>query len=360
MAQSYYLEYAQKYFPGLVTSIVERINEKNATSLNYMYRDLLTPTYSVDGKWASILAEYTRVAADVVALDSELPLKSRDTLEVVSGEIPKMGMKLYLTETQIKKIDSMIAQNVDINLIVDNIFQDTPRCIEGIYERIEDIFLSQLSTGVGLNSRNNGTGVRIDVGFRTENKFGVAKEWAGNADTATPMSDLQKVFDKAMQDNNTITDMWVDDTWLQAFYANKQVREQYAFNMNFVGSNIPTLDFEQASMVVRRKFGVTLHRVARKVKTEINGVKNNHSPWATGVCAFTCDEKLGSLIWTTVAEATRPVAGTEYQVADNFILMSKYSTNDPFREITSSQAMVVPILNNVDRIYLLDSTQVQA
>lgn len=75
---------------------------------------------------------------------------------------------------------------------------------------------------------------------------------------------------------------------------------------------------------------------------------------------FTCDEKLGSLVWTNTAEVTRRVAGVEYQVADEFILLSKYSKNDPLREFTSSQAMVVPIINNVDRIYTLDSKTIQA
>lgn len=72
---------------------------------------------------------------------------------------------------------------------------------------------------------------------------------------------------------------------------------------------------------------------------------------------FTCYDNLGDLFWTNVAEATRPVAGVTYQSADEYILASRYSTNDPLREFTSSQAMVVPILNNVDAIYSLDSTQ---
>ena len=66
------------------------------------------------------------------------------------------------------------------------------------------------------------------------------------------------------------------------------------------------------------------------------------------------------VLWTNTAETTRRVAGVEYQVADEFILLSKYSKNDPLREFTSSQAMVVPIINNVDRIYTLDSKTVQA
>lgn len=362
MNESLYFEYVKKYFPMLVMSIIERLNEKRTNQLPYLYKQLLTPDFSADGRWASILAEYNRVAADVVALDSELPLKSRDSLETASGEIPKLGMKLYLTEKQMKDIDSMIAQGLPINTILNKIFNDLPRCIEGIWERLEDIFLSEMSTGVGLSTRSNGTGVRIDVGYLTANKFGASVLWDGNSETATPLKDMQKVFDKALEDQNVITDIWMDDTALRGFYQSKEVREQFAFDNQVVvptGGNVPTLDFDKAGRILQTKWGVTLHRVARKVKTELNGVKNSHSPWQAGMVVFTCDENLGSLVWTNVAEATRPVGGVRYETADNFILLSKYSKNDPLREFTSSQAMVVPIINNVDRIYTLDSKTVQ-
>lgn len=358
MEKSLYFEAVQKYFPKLVISVVEKLNEKNQKALPYLYKSMLTPSYSADGRWASIIANYTRVAADVVALDSTLPLKSRDAIEKVSGDIPKMGMKVYLTEKQMKDIDAMIALNLPEQEILSKIFADTSRVIAGVQERIEDIFQSELSSGVGLAAHNDGLGIRLDMGYASDHKFGVTKVWSDSA--ATPISDLQKVFDKALDDGNLITDMWVDDTWLRAFYSNKEAREQFAFIQNFVGQNIPNLNYEQAAAVVAAKWGVTLHRVNRRIKTETNGVKTNHTAWANGVCAFTCDANVGKLVWTSCAEATRPVAGVTYQTAENFILVSKYSTNDPLREFTSSQAMVVPVLDNVDRIYIQDSTTVQA
>ena len=361
MEKSLYFEIVQKYFPQLVTSIVERLNEKRVNQLSYLFKERLIPTFSADGRWASVLAEYNRVAADVVALDSELPLKSRDAIETASGEIPKLGMKLYLTEKQMKDIDSMIAQGLPVNQILNKIFNDLPRCVEGIWERLEDMFLSGLSTGVALSTRNNGTGVRVNYNYLSGNKFGVAALWA-DKENATPLSDMQKVFDKALADQNVITDIWMDDTALRNFYASKEVREQYAFNNNVtVGAGtVPVLDFDKAGQVLQTKFGVTLHRVARTIKTELNGKKNSHTPWQQGMVVFTCDDMLGSLVWTNTAEATRPVGGVQYQSADDYILLSKYSKNDPLREFTSSQAMVVPIIDNVDRIYTMDSKEVQA
>lgn len=342
-----------------MTAIVERINEKRKP-LTYLYKEKLTTQFSLDGRWASILAEYTRVAADVVALDSELPLKSRDTLEMVTGNIPKLGMKLYLTEKQMKDVDAMIAQNVDLGIIVENIFSDTPRVIEGVWERIEDIFLSELSSGVGLSARSNGTGVRIDMNYPAANKFKVTALW-GTADS-TPLDDIQAVVDKAINDGNTIIDAYADDTALQLLYKNASVRSQYAFDQGVAvtgSTNVPVLDLTKLQAVFLTKWNIRLNRVSRSIKTEINGTKSNHSPWQTGTIAFVCDEILGSLVYTTVAEATRPVEGVTYQGADEYILVKKYSTTDPLREFTASEAMAIPVLNNVDRIYTIDTQTVQ-
>lgn len=147
--------------------------------------------------------------------------------------------------------------------------------------------------------------------------------------------------------------------------------------MNFVGDKIPALGFDQAKETIGKKWaGVTLHRVARQVKTELNGKKQNHTPWQAGMVVFTCNEKLGDLVWTDCVEASRPVAGVAYASVgntaatvlnganqsgvDEYILTSQYRENDPFREFTSSQAMAVPIISNVDQIYTLDTKTVQA
>lgn len=359
MEKSFYFDYVQKYFPQLVISVVERLNGQRVTRLPYLYRDLLTPRFTADTRWASVLAEYTRVAADVVSLGSELPLKSRDTIETAHGDIPKIGMKLALSEKEMKDIDAMLAQPnlFGINQVVQTMFADVPRVIEGVYERIEDLFLSELSTGVGLSTRNDGKGVRIDVGYYASNQFTSTAPWA-SATTVDIEKDIQQIFDKAIEDNNSVVRVFADDTALQAMYKNEKIRGLYAFDQGFSGAtaNIPVLDLNKLQTLFRTKWGVELQRVYRKTKTEINGKKQNHSAWKQGMMTFVCDTDLGTLVYTNCAEQSRPVAGVAYQVADDYILASRYSTNDPLQEITASQAMVVPIINNVDRIYTLDTT----
>ena len=303
-----------------------------------------------------------RVAADVVSLDSELPLKSRDAITTATGSIPKLGLKLYLTEKQMKDLDAMIATNTPSTQVLQKMFEDVPRVIEAIYERIEDIFLSEFSTGVGLSTRSNGTGVRIDVKYKTENQFAaLVATWAGNPDTATPIADIQQVYDKAEEDGNVISDLYLDDYALRALGKCKEMKEKYAFISDFSGNNIPALNFNKLQAVFQDEWNTTLHRpINRKVRTELNGVQATHTPWAQGRLVFACDGIVGDLVWTDVMEMTRPVPGVVYQTADEFILASQYAKNDPYREFTSSQAMVVPIISSVDRIYTLDPKTVSA
>ena len=354
-----YFEYAEKYFPQLVLSIVEKLND-SSRPMTYLYRDLLNRKYSADGKWSSILAHYTQVAADVVSLDSPLPLKARDTIEHVTGDIPKLGLKRYLTEKDIKDLQAMIAQGQPINRVLDRLYQDLPWAINAIYERLEDLFLSEFSTGVGLSTRSNGTGVRIDVGYKTANQFfAQTAVWSASA-TATPIDDIQKVVDQAEEDGNIITDVYLDDYALRNLYKCDQIKQRYAFLVDFVGSSIPALNYDKLGQVFQDEWNITIHRVRRKVRTEINGEQQAHSPWAEGRLVFACDDKVGDLVWTDVVEMTRPVRDVVYQTADEFILASQYAKNDPYREFTASQAMVVPVISNVDRIYTLDPKNVAA
>lgn len=362
MNKSLYFQLADKYVPQLVTSTVELLNGKDAETLPYLYQRMLRTVFSADGKWSSLVAKHTRVKADIVALDSELPLKSRDSIERLNGDIPKLGMKYYLSEKQMKDIDNMLANaSISERTIVEKIFEDVPHVVEGIYEELEDIFQSLLSSGIGLAHNNVGQGIRLDMGFYKENMFGVAALWSNTK--ADVIKDIDKVFKKAKKDGNRITDIYVDDTWLDAFENNEGVRSLYGFQQGYAGSAIvPVLDEEQAASVIRRKWKANLHLVDRRIIAEANGEREDFCAWANGVASFVCSDVVGDLVWTTCAEMApeRQVAGVTYQIANEFILVSEYSSNDPLREYTSSQAMVVPVLNNVNKIYLLNSTEVTA
>ena len=85
-----------------------------------------------------------------------------------------------------------------------------------------------------------------------------------------------------------------------------------------------------------------------------NGKRAVTTPWAANIVCFLTDLNVGTLTYGSLAEETFPVKQVTYTKVDDLILISKYGKNDPVREFTSSQALALPVLDNVDSIYLMD------
>ena len=363
MQKSLYPEYVERNFPNLVLSIAETLNGRAMNSqIPFLFSTMLDPYYSADSRWQSISAKYEGIAADVVALGAPTPLKSRDSLNSYVGEIPKIAVMRSLDEVEMKNIDNMIAQQRPEEEIVRRIFADVPFVINGVDERIEDLFQSELSTGIGVATNNIGQAVRFNMHYEDykDNHKGVTVLW--NNSSAKPINDIQRVIDQAERDGNVVINVYADDVALRALYENEQVRAYFGFQSNYTGSvgNIPTLSFLQLSTLFNNMWGANLVRVRRQTRTEVNGIRSEHKAWANGRIVFTCDERVGNLVYTATAEENRQAEGVAYQKANDYTLVSQFSEQEPLMEYTKAQAMVCPILRNVNRIYSLDTLTVQA
>lgn len=360
MEQSLFISWVNKFFPGITLRVVENLNDTK-NPLTYLHRTRLKKDYSVTGKWETISSANTMVMADIVAMDSELPLKKRDSISKANGDIPKMGMELKLNEKQLSDLDVLVAQGGSDSQILQKLFADTPKVIGGIYERMEEMFLQGLSTGVTLveDSENVGTGIRLDYGIPAANKFGVTKVWTDT--TATPFDDIKRLLVKANADGNAPSIVYMDQNTFDNIAKTAQAKELYAFSQNFVGANIPAPSVSQLNAFTSGRYNFTFEIVNRSVRREKNGVQTITQPWAAGQVTFTPAGVLGSITYARLAEQNHPVENVTYSTVDDFILVSKYRQNKPsLSEYTSSQARVVPVINNVESIYLLDSTTVQA
>lgn len=359
MEQSIFSQYLAKWFAGIVLSVTTRLNDTKGP-LTYRYKQMLRVETSITGKWESFTSTFTQVMADVVAMDSSLPLKKRDSLAKASGNIPKMGMELKMNEQQLTELGVLQAQQGQDSVILKRVFEDTPKVITGVYERNEAIFLEGLSTGQALidDPENVGTGIRIDYGYKTANKFGVGVLWTTSA-TATPFDDFERVQKKAEEDGNTIVRAMMDKTAFNALVATTQSKELYAFKQGFVGTKIPTPSLEQINTVMSDRLGFQIEIVDRSVRYERDGVQTTMKPWATGVVAFITSDQVGSLVSAPLAEESHPVAGVTYEKADGYILVSKFRQNRPsLAEFTTSQARCIPVISS--EVYLLNSGEVQA
>lgn len=358
MKESLFVKYLG-WMSAIIIGVVSKING-GKTELSYLHKTMLTEELSTDLKWSTLTINGTIVSADVVAMDSALPLKSRDSMGSADGEIPKLGMKKQLSERQLSDIDILISKKVDNKVIVEKIFNDSISCTMGVYEKLEYIFLKGLSTGVGLveDTENVGTGIRVDYGYKASNKFGVTTNWSDAA--SKPIDDVKRILRAAKTKGTNLKFMMMDEAAFDNFSANQQTREQYAFSQNFVGSQIPVPDLDQVNAMMQKRHKLTIVIVDRTIITERDGKRTVQTPWEENMVVFLETQKVGRLVYGILAEETRQSKAASYVKAGAFILLKKWSSEEPFAEFTSSQAIAVPVIDGVDDIYLLNTEEATA
>lgn len=355
MKESLFVKYTS-WLSAIILGVETKING-GKTELSYLHKTMLTEELSTDLKWSTLTVNSTIVAADIVAMDSPLPLKKRDAIGTANGEITKLGMKKKLTEKQLSDIDTLVAKKVENKVIIEKIFNDAVSCTMGIYEKMEYVFLSALSTGIALieDTENVGTGIRIDYGYSDANKFGVVKAWSDSA--AKPLDDIQRVIKEARSKGVSLKFMMMDQNTFDNLAANDQTRQYFAFSQNFVGSSVPVPDQEQVNMMLQKRYKLTIVIVDRTVITERDGARTVQTPWAENKVIFLETQKVGRLVYGILAEETRQSKSATYAKAGKYILLKKWSEEEPFSEHTSSQALAIPVIDAVDSIYLLDSEE---
>lgn len=366
MQTSLFAEIVDKYFRLVIGKITEKFNDKKEEPV-MLHKNMLTEEYSADLNWGSTELNRSVVAADVVALDSSLPLKKRDKISNASGTIAKLGVKFRKGEKQITNINIMIARGADEATVASKVFDDAPKVVKSIDVRKEIMFEQALSTGQVLvtdasddNSTNDGTGVRADFGYKAENKFKASiAPWGEKA--ARPLDDLRQLFDKATEDSNTILHVYLTKKYFNYVRNSQQAK---LLTATFEGQVITSLALlpipsKRAFLdALADEFGATFHIVDNVFKVENpDGTTTAVRPWAEANIVGTSSEIVGRLVYGTLAEETNPVANVSYQKSGSHILVSKYSKTDPLEEFTAGQALCMPVIDGGESIYLLTADE---
>lgn len=363
--ESLYKEFLADKWEPTVDSLVKLVNgeEGNRT---YLQDELLTPKFAVNGNWESITSDNTYVMADFVALDSEIPLKRRDSIGKVTGKLVKSGMALPLNESQMQDIDTMMQIGADEGDIVDAVMEDTTRCIRGHKELMECALLEELSTGVCeiADTETAGLAVRINAGYLDENKYSPQVVWS-DTEHSKPLDDFEKIIDAANSKKRDLNYVWMDKTAWRNFRDSKQVREYIAgrdkkvYIAGINADSLPKSSLADVNAILREDelYGVEIRLIDFKAVREINGERTTVEPWKNGMVIFTRSNKVGRLWHAKVAEDNHRDASSTYKVLENNVLLSKYRTSKPtLKEWTQIQARTVPVIDGAEGIYSLDTT----
>ena len=364
MKESIFIQFVKALWPKLNLYVKEKETPKKRT---YLFKTMLRKVYSPDQKWEGTSAKTTYVAADMVAMDSPLPIKSRPTVATSNGKLPKVGMKKKLQETDINNINIMKAhlalatteeaKATERRRIFTKLADDGTACSVGIDEKTEMNFLSGLSNGVILveDEDNTGTGLRVKFGYLPANTFGTITKGELSRE------DFENVNDKADADGNTIIKVMMAKSKLGEIRRTRWAKElaaDYSEKTYTDETNLPVPSVKSFTAAFEEEFGYAIETVDRTVVTEKNGKKKNVKPWNKDRLVFLCQEEVGSLVYGTLAEATNQVQGVQYATIDDYKLISRYSHNEPsLEEVTSGQALVLPVIEDVDQIYVIDCSE---
>ena len=291
MNESFFIEYLAKWFAPLVNKVTELINGKKEEEA-LLHKTMLTEEFSADLKWGSREINGSVVAADVVSMESSLPLKKRDSITAASGDIPKIGLKLRKGEKTISDIQVMQATGVSEYQIAQKIFDDIPRCIKGIDVRKEIMFQQGLSSGVTLveDTENTGVGIRVDFGYKAEHLFRSKIPWGNSG--YVPQDDIDEVFDAAEADGNKIALVMMSQKYFNLFKNSTQGKIISANYSNYIytsTSNLPVPSRANFLAALEDLYGARFIPVNSSFRIEKNGVQSVVRPWVEANIVFLYD-----------------------------------------------------------------------
>ncbi|MDO4691893.1 MAG: major capsid protein [Porphyromonadaceae bacterium] len=350
MKESLFSEISKKWLP-VISKIDERINGKKK-ELVYLHKTMLRPEFSIDQRYTTAGVDTTYVAADFVDPNSPLPIKRRDSLEASSGELPTIGMKMVLNRRQINDINLMISRKVASEEVVKKVINDALRCTVGMQEQLEYSFLEGLSNGVvGVLDTNTGRMIRIDYGYKASNMYGASVPWGGNG--ATPIDDIVRVLSVARGTRYIMLSKMAYNTLRRS----RQARELVAGSSGITvveTSQLPLPTPNRFDEAFREEYGVEFIVVDRTVYREVNGKRVAIEPWAKEKVVFLQSDKVGALVYGSLPEEDAEIAGVDKSKPMPYALLRKYSTLEPYTEVTDIMGVVAPIIEGAHDIFVLD------
>lgn len=357
MSKSIYAEYMERLLPSF-TDIREKINGKK-TPLTYLHKQMLRRVHSTNKRWESASVNTRYVAADVVALDSPLPIKSRPAIAFADGKLPKIGLMRQMKESDIDELDTLIERHASLAEILRRLYNDVDFCSVGIDEKNEYHFLYGFSRGYVLSEdlNNTGAGIRVNYGYLQKNTFGVIKK------DHISREDIERVLSQADADGNVPGFISLSAATYRKLRAERWARELVANAraMTYTDSTALPIPSKQAfdDAFADEFNGIKFNVIDRQVSIEKNGKAVPQKPFANDRLIFHTSMEVGALVWGDLAEKNHPLDDVTYQLIDEFKLISNYGTPTPLQVFTTGQALVLPVIENVDEIYVIDATVAQ-
>jgi hypothetical protein len=365
-----------------VTSVVKEfrgpdlqayINEYNLGDL--AYKSFFPSVFTTNLTFEALEATFgAKVAADIVAMDSRAPRKGRKMPGKVTGDIPKIEIARPKKETDLNTYRQLLAainatNNAQLRAqalrrLVDWMYEDTTFVLDGVNARIEWMAKQAASTGkYKLTLANNEAGVvtpsEIKFGIPSGNINNSGSNWWANSSTAKPITDIRTLDATARAAGFKLGFMTMDKaTFDQMVLADEVQKFAASYVANALGlATRPNLQIVNQALANE---GLPQIRIWDSYVTLESkaGVHTATTGWELGNVTFTVQPLLGSVQWTTPADAfVGADVDKSTKAQSDFITVKAWAEQDPITVITKAIAYATPVLSGANQIYILKTKQ---
>lgn len=300
-------------------------------------------------------------AASVVDRESAAPLRSRQAIEKLHGEVPAIKEAFKMTESDYRDWEVLKAMNVDngtqLNAMLDLIFNDIKKVSDSTMKREDFMVLQGLSNGeIDLTVTNNPDGIvtgKIPLLMPSTNKKKAAVKWSTSA-TATPITDIKNVVKAGRAKGISFAKILMSDAaWWNLQKADETISMLKGhFRLNNDDSFIPTMD-KVNEFLTSNRFPV-IEIVDESIGIEKKGKIEVFRPFNEESAVFIPAGKLGVMHNAVAIEELHPVEGVSY-AKNGRTLISKWAQNNPFGEYTQGELNAFPGFEAIDSIFILFS-----
>lgn len=300
-------------------------------------------------------------AATVMDRDGATPVRSRQALEKLSGEVPAIKMMYKMSETDYRNFEAIQALNISEATkkaqLLDLMYGDIKRVVGGTYKRVDAMCLQAISTGkITLTTSNNPDGIitssDIDLLMPSGNFKNATATWK-TANSGKPITDINTVVAAGEAEGKSFSKILMDRATFLYMSATDEVRNMVSgfFRINTKDQITPVLS--QVNEYLEANMLPQIEIVNEKIGIEKDGVISTISPFATDVAVFVPAGKLGVIHNALALEEMRPVKQVSYAKSGR-TLVSKWSQNEPFAEYTKGELNAFPGVESIDSIFILD------
>lgn len=302
-------------------------------------------------------------AASIVSRDGETPLRGREALSKLSGEMPAIKVMRKLNESHYREYMTLkgtsIPDNEKKNQALKLIWDDTKYVADSVDKRLDHLVLQGISTGkISINVDNNPDGLAIadiDLGIPAENKLD-GSTWT-DAASGTPITDIEDVVNAATEYGKTFAKMLMTRKTLINMLSTKQAKEIigtfFGLNVRSMTNATAPLTIDRVNEYMRAAQFPEIEIVDVRIPIEKNGAKVMSNPFKEDTVAFIPEGPLGEIKNAFAVEELSPVEKVSYAKKDK-TLISKWKQNEPFGEWTKAELNGFPSFSAIDQVFLLN------